>query len=200
MGPEAFPQAPFDPVAGHGLAHFFADGKPDLQLPSRGKQHYQIAAGGRMSLPVDILERPVLLQPVPSFHLTVTFSLPRSSLYDEKPALFNGAGLILILTAFNRPTELNRQFLAATAAAGCQHPASIPGGHAGAETMDLAALTLLGLISTKHCQHSSSEILRELPSRLLQKQLLKYKGRTFACQDLFFNPFCVDGNCIIIYI
>ena len=68
MGPEAFPQAALDPVTGHGVACFLADGKPDLQLPARGKKHDQIAAGDRMSSTIDILERPVFLQPITSFH------------------------------------------------------------------------------------------------------------------------------------
>ena len=46
------------------------------------------------------------------------------------------------------------EHLTATTATGGQHTAAILGGHAGTEAMHLAALTLLGLVSTEHREHS----------------------------------------------
>ena len=67
----------------------------------------------------------------------------------------------------------DRQLLAAAAAARSQNPAAVPCRHAGAEAMDLIALTLLGLISTKHFEHSSFiDILQGLLPRRFTEQPL----------------------------
>ena len=96
VGPEAFPQAALDPVPGHGVACFLADGKPDLQLTARGREQNQVTAGHRMPLAVDILEGPVLLQPITSLHCWfIIHPLQADSplVYEEKPAHWKTGGL-----------------------------------------------------------------------------------------------------------
>mgnify|MGYP003485297283 CR=1 FL=1 len=46
--------------------------------------------------------------------------------------------------------RLHGQLLAATTTTGSQHAAAVLGGHTGTEAVHLAALTLLGLVSTEH--------------------------------------------------
>ena len=117
-----------------------------------------MTAGDRMSLAVNILERPVFLQPITSFHsLSFRFSA-ESSLYEEKPAHGQRAGLIHNHTDFGFPAVLHRQLFAAAAAAGSQNPAAVLGRHPGTEAVYLAALALLGLVRTEHSQHSSQSI------------------------------------------
>ena len=60
-------------------------------------------------------------------------------------------GRALPIHAMNlRPLRSGAENLAAATTAGGQHTAAVLGGHAGTETMHLAALTLLGLVGTEH--------------------------------------------------
>ena len=56
---------------------------------------------------------------------------------------------------------LHGQFLAATTTAGGENAAAVLGGHAGTETMHLAALALFGLIRTEHVSSLLFMTLRE---------------------------------------
>ena len=56
---------------------------------------------------------------------------------------------------------LHGQFLAATTPAGGENAAAVLGGHAGTETMHLAALALFGLIRTEHVSSLLFMTLRE---------------------------------------
>ena len=105
--------------------------------------------------------------------LSNSFRFLRMIHIAEKPAHLSRAGLILSHTDFGFTAELHRQLLAAAAAARSQNPAAVPCRHAGAESMDLIALTLLGLISTKHFEHSSFiDILQGLLPRRFTEQPL----------------------------
>jgi hypothetical protein len=78
-----------------------------------------------------------------------------SSLYEEKPAHGQRAGLIHNHTDFGFPAVLHRQLFAAAATAGSQNTTTVLGRHPGTEAMHLAALAFLGLVCTEHGQHSS---------------------------------------------
>ena len=73
----------------------------------------------------------------------------------KSPPMVNGRASSTILQNSALRRFLHRQLFAAAATAGSQNPAAVLGRHAGTESMHLAALTLLGLISTEHGQHSS---------------------------------------------
>ena len=73
----------------------------------------------------------------------------------KSPPIFNGraSSTVILKQALRR--LLHRQLLAAAATAGSQNTTAVLGRHPGTEAMHLAALALLGLISTEHGQHSS---------------------------------------------
>jgi len=60
-------------------------------------------------------------------------------------------GLFRLFSAIRQFSERSgAENLAATTTTGGQNTAAILGGHTGTEAMHLAALTLLGLVSTEH--------------------------------------------------
>ena len=73
----------------------------------------------------------------------------------KSPPIFNGraSSTVILKQALRR--LLHRQLLAAATTAGSQNTTAVLGRHPGTEAMHLAALALLGLISTEHGQHSS---------------------------------------------
>jgi len=92
---------------------------------------------------------------------------------------------------------LHRQLFPAAAAAGCQNTAAVLRGHPGAESVHLAALALLGLIRTEHCQHSLSNSFVQrglLPREIYRTALTVYRSPLPLSRNYFdknpriFNP------------
>jgi hypothetical protein len=88
---------------------------------------------------VNVLELAIFLQAVGALHGSL--QVRRTAKRPPRMAGERTAG------------KSDREHLTATAAAGGQHAAAIARGHAGAKTMDLGALALLGLVRTKQLKH-----------------------------------------------
>ena len=76
----------------------------------------------------------------------------------KSPPIFNGRASSTVKNE-SASQRLHRQFLPAAATAGSQNTTAVLGRHPGTEAMHLAALALLGLISTEHGQHSSQILI-----------------------------------------
>jgi hypothetical protein len=149
-----------------------------------------------MSLAVDILERPVFLQPIASLHAFLP-SASAESPYSGKARPFGKRAGFIHNEQFRQPAGLHRQFLPAAATAGSQNPAAVLGRHPGAETVHLAALTLLGLIRTEHVQHLSSiSFFRACCPEDLQNSLNSISKRFALVKKIFlsYNDFTTSGK------